>query len=250
MLVREIGSNVLLAVADKINGGNMKIYLCAILVLLLTGCSTSQMQTIERKVGLAPPDPNATVVQIDRNNNCTGGADLTNAQRAQACDAARVEKQRDQAMIAARAKEQEDQREQQKLAQEAMAAAAKEQVKQDEAHGYHYISISDYQLDAGSMPRGRKLIITGFYEVLGSFQTLAQMPSFAVSDEYQIFLLTDGAPRNVRKRLIDLQRSVPCGSRRVCRLTVLGHIASCQQTFMGKVVRDTVCLAVDDIRNP
>jgi len=176
------------------------------------------------------------------------------------------------------AKKKEDQRaqavqheQQLKLAEDARVATVKKQLKQqmkkDEAKGYHWISIADYQLDARSMPKGskgEKLVITGFYEVAGNFQTLTQMPTFLAPSEYKILLLTDDARRSVRKKLIDLQRPteelVPCGGDettppstlplwRVCSLTILGHVTSCTQTFMGRRVRDTVCIDVDDIRN-
>jgi len=233
----------------------MKIYLCTALFLILTGCSASQMQDIEQKVGFASPDPNATTVKIDNNGICTGGTDLTSAQRDQACDAAKLEMQRNKAITDAWNKKLEEQRAQEvqqqilaQKAQETMEAAAKRQVKQDEAHGYHYITIADYQLDAQSMRQGRKLIITGFYEQAGNILTLTRMPTFTAPDQYQIYLLTEHSPRAARKKLISLQQYGPCGSTRVCKLTILGHITSCQLSFMGRAMRDTVCLGVDNIR--
>jgi TPR repeat protein len=128
--------------------------------------------------------------------------------------------------------------------------AANNQIKEDEARGYRHISIADYQLDADSMRIGRKLIVSGFYEVEGDVQTLSKYPSFAIPNQYHIYLLTDNAPRYARKKLIDFQQPIQCGSSRPCRLTFLGHIEKCTYSVLGRKVRDTVCLDVDDIRNP
>lgn len=124
----------------------------------------------------------------------------------------------------------------------------KSQMKEDESRGYKYISIEDYQLDANTMRLGQKLIVTGYYEVEGNYQTLSQYPTITISNGYKINVLTDNSPRSARKKLIDLQRSMPCARYRPCSLTLLGHITSCRHTYMGMKVRDTVCLDVDDIR--
>jgi len=127
----------------------------------------------------------------------------------------------------------------------------KEQLtKNDEARGYHRIAIADYQLDASSMHMGKKLIVSGFYEVEEDIQTLSQYPSFAIPNQYHIYLLTDNAPRDARKKLIDFQQPIQCGSTRPCQLTFLGHIGKCIYSVLGRKVRDTVCLDVDDIRYP
>lgn len=126
--------------------------------------------------------------------------------------------------------------------------AANIQIIKDAARGYHQISIADYQLDANSMRMGEKLIIRGYYEVSGSIQTLSRLPSFEILNQYNIYLLTDNAPRNVRKKLIDLQQPIQCGSSRPCQLTFLGRIGKCTYSVLGTKVNDTICINVDDVR--
>jgi TPR repeat protein len=119
---------------------------------------------------------------------------------------------------------------------------------EDEARGYKRMSFTDFQLDAKTMRTGKRLSINGFYEVNGQMQSLTEEPSqMQMLNAYKLLLLSEDAPRDTRKKLIELQNKA-CGHHLICQITVLGHVQPCSETLLGKKVRDTMCLAVDDIR--
>jgi hypothetical protein len=148
---------------------------------------------------------------------------------------------------------QEDQVEQQKqfsLQKQNQEAERQEKINQDESRGYNRMSFTDFQLDAKSMQAGKRLSITGFYEVFGHLQSLTENPSqIQMPAACKLFLLSEDAPRDARRQLIDLQNKA-CGKYLICQITVLGHVQRCSETMLGKKVRDTICVAVDDIRIP
>jgi tetratricopeptide (TPR) repeat protein len=125
----------------------------------------------------------------------------------------------------------------------------KEQLdKEDEARGYKRMSFTDFQLDAKTMRTGKRLSINGFYEVNGHLQSLTEKPSqVQMPNAYKLLLLSEDAPRDTRKILIELQNKA-CGQYFICPVTVLGHVQPCSETILGEKVRDTICLAVDDVR--
>jgi hypothetical protein len=116
------------------------------------------------------------------------------------------------------------------------------------AQGYQRVSITDFQLDAKSMPSKKRLAITGYYQMVGHQEALTEMPPQArLPNAYRLLLLTDDTPRETRRKLIELQKRA-CGEYSICEVTVLGHVEPCTETFMGQGVRNTTCLAVDDLR--
>lgn len=117
--------------------------------------------------------------------------------------------------------------------------------KNDESNGYFPMSFEDFQLDAESMPVGKRVKITGFYEVSGELLSLTKVSSIAVPNGYKLPLFAKNSPRDTRKKLLELQN---CGYYAVCQRTVLGHVEKCFETYMGRHVKNSTCLAIDDIR--
>ena len=120
--------------------------------------------------------------------------------------------------------------------------------QKDEARGYKQISITDFELDSRTMRTGTKLAINGFYQVTGQFETIVEtVMATQMPNAYRLFLLTENAPRKARKQLLEL-RNGTCGMSGICPMTILGHVSKCNVTWLGKPVRSTTCLSVDDIR--
>jgi hypothetical protein len=128
------------------------------------------------------------------------------------------------------------------------AAALKRQIEEDEVLGYKHMLFSDFQLDSKTMPLGKRLKITGFYQVTGQLETLVEtLVGTRMPNAYRLFLLTENSPRETRKQLLVL-RNGACGVYGICRMTVLGHISKCDVTWYGNFLPNTTCIVVDEIR--
>lgn len=156
-----------------------------------------------------------------------------------------------QAQIAAdmeRDRESEAQRQRDLVAQNAAIDAARQQeqrqrqeararqTKADDDLGYQRMGFVDFQLDGKTMPVGSKVSVSGFYRSNGDLETLAA--SF-MPDSAEVVLITDGAPRDVRKNLIACRGPAPCP------LTVLAHVSKCTVTFLGTQSNEAACLVVE-----
>ena len=120
--------------------------------------------------------------------------------------------------------------------------------KDDGARGYNQMSFNDFELDAEKMPLGKKLAITGYYQVEGQLEMLVDtIFSKQVPGAYRLILITDEAPRPTRKELLTWRKST-CGMYGMCLMTVLGHVSECEVNWLGRPIRNTRCLTVDSIR--
>src|SRR6266571_2541421 len=114
--------------------------------------------------------------------------------------------------------------------QQRLAAEAQKQIEEDEALGYKHVPFADYMLDYKTMPIGTKRAIAGFYRVNGQLETLVEN---WFPDAPEIILLTETAPREIRKRLLECRRGYPC------RMIVLGHTSRCEVTWLGRPVSNS-----------
>jgi hypothetical protein len=112
------------------------------------------------------------------------------------------------------------------------------------AKGYAKMSIDDFQLDADSLPNGKKIYIDGYYEIFGDIQYLVRFPTAGYQQQqYQIPLLSGDADRETRKRLIKMQQSCPAGQS-ACQITVIGKVTPCQISFFS-ASKNKVCINID-----
>jgi hypothetical protein len=119
-----------------------------------------------------------------------------------------------------------------------------------EALEYKPIAFDDFELDAGNrLPYGKRVAVTGLYGAFGQMEVLSRdlLAATQNSNSYKIVLITNNAPREVRKRMIELKSS-PCGMASMCKIAVSGYIDKCNVTWLGARVRATSCLVVDDFR--
>ncbi len=124
--------------------------------------------------------------------------------------------------------------------------ATVKQTAEDEARGYIHMSFTDFRLDAKKMRLGSKLAISGLYQVKGEIETLAEsLFATQMPNTFRVFLLTEDAPRAIRRKLLELRDGV-CGVYG-CQLTILGHVSKCEVTWLGAQVKSTTCISVDDI---
>ena len=112
------------------------------------------------------------------------------------------------------------------------------EIQEIETRGYKYLTFTDFELDAKSMPLGKKLAIKGVYQAQGQIETLAESIS---PDALSVLLITDSAPRPTRKWFIECRRA-----GMFCEMTVLGHTSKCDVTWLGHYVSTKVCLSVDE----
>lgn len=125
--------------------------------------------------------------------------------------------------------------------------AVLQQARMDDARGYKHMSFTDFRLDAKKMRLGSKLAITGFYQVIGEIETIAEsLTATRMPNAARVFLLTEDAPRETRKKLLEVRDGV-CGAYG-CQLTFLGHISKCEVTWLGARVKNTTCLSVEEFR--
>jgi hypothetical protein len=123
-----------------------------------------------------------------------------------------------------------------KQEEESRTLAIQSRLQDDEKNGYRHMSFTDFQLDSKSMPLGSKVAMTGFYQVSGQLESLAESP---IPNALKLVILTDKAPRESRKRFLECRNGF-------CRITVLGHTSTCEMTWLGNPVSNNVCLVVDD----
>lgn len=183
------------------------------------------------------------VYRSDLNNKkcmivCTGGLRLSDDERKLKCKNeidAEISRQR-------LAKE----RKNDKIAEKKAVAKAKTDKMYSDlaAKGYTKISIDDFQLDADSLPNGKKVYIEGFYEVFGEIQYLVRIPTAGYQQQqYQIPLLSEDADRETRKRLIKIQQSCTAGQS-ACQITVIGKVTPCKVSFFS-TSKNKTCINID-----
>jgi TPR repeat protein len=113
----------------------------------------------------------------------------------------------------------------------------KKGIQEIEARGYKFLTFTDFELDAKSMPLGKKIAVTGLYQVQGQMETLAERLS---PDALSVLLITEDASRPTRKQFIECRRI-----GMYCTLTLLGHTTECNVTWLGHYVSTKVCLSVE-----
>ena len=168
---------------------------------------------------------------------CTGGQRLSGEERTSKCKQeieAEVTKQRI-----------DEEKKDAEIAQRNAIAKAKtdEMYSGLAAKGYTKISIDDFQLDAESLPNGKKIYVDGYYEIFGDIQYLVRFPTAGQPQQYQIPLLSGNANRESRKVLIQMQQSCVAG-RSACKMTVIGKVTRCKITFLS-VSKNKTCIDID-----
>jgi hypothetical protein len=121
---------------------------------------------------------------------------------------------------------------------------AKERIEADEARGYKHVPFDDLFLDYKQLPVGSKRAVAALYQVFGQYETLTALPSESAFDGVpRIPLLTDKAPRDVRKRLL-----APMCRTAFCKVVFLGRTAPCTalRTRFGDTHR-TTCFVVEEM---
>jgi hypothetical protein len=110
------------------------------------------------------------------------------------------------------------------------------------------MSLEDFVLDQKHMLAGTTVDVTGFYRKEGDFERLGSDYRGTYDEPtYSVGLLTEDAPRDARKRLLDWASNRPECQLGICRLRVLGHVTPCVVTQFGHPIKETVCLAMDDL---
>jgi hypothetical protein len=140
-------------------------------------------------------------------------------------------------------------------AQEQAAAAEAEkkrraqisaQIETERNRGYERISFETFQLDGRRLAASEaKVSIQGYYQKIGQIETLSPSDMAAlnptVRDELNIGLLTDDAPRNIRKYFLDCRTTSKLG----CRIVIWGRATMCTTTtLVGS--KNSPCLIVED----
>lgn len=168
---------------------------------------------------------------------CTGGKRLSGEERTSKC------KQEIEAQVVRQRKEEE--KKYAEIAQQnAIAKAKADQMYSGlAAKGYAPMSIDDFQLDAESLPSGKKIYIDGYYEIFGDVQYLVRSPTAGHPQQYQIPLLSGDADRESRKVLIKMQQSCVAG-RSACQMTVIGKVTRCKVTYPS-VSKNKTCINID-----
>lgn len=91
--------------------------------------------------------------------------------------------------------------------------------------------------------------MAGIYRVTGNLESLVQsLTATQIPNAPRIHLLTEDAPREARRQLLEL-RSSPCGMAGICGVVVLGKTTKCEIMSMGRRVQVTTCLAVNEVRS-
>lgn len=169
---------------------------------------------------------------------CTGGERLSSEKRVEICNqkiSVEVAKQRsEEAKKAAEFAQ-----------QSAIAKANTEKMYSDlVAKGYTQISFDDFQLDANSLPNGKKIYINGYYEAFGNIQYLVRIPTIGNPQQYIIPLITDNASRKSRKILIRMQEACIPGVS-ACQMTAIGRVTRCKISFLSSSKTKT-CISLDN----
>jgi len=90
------------------------------------------------------------------------------------------------------------------------------------ALGYKNVSFKDFLLDAPSAKTGSKMIVSGYYQIAGELESLAEtIQSIQMPNSPRVFLLSDDSPREARRKMLDL-KSGSCGYAGICRIEILG----------------------------
>lgn len=122
------------------------------------------------------------------------------------------------------------------------------QQTRDKARGYRHATFKDYLLDAPEAKLDTGFVVAGFYHLSGNVESMVEtLTATQIPNAPRIYLLTESAPREARRQLLEL-RSSPCGMAGICRLVVLGKTSQCEIMLMGRRVQVTTCLAVDEVR--
>lgn len=124
-----------------------------------------------------------------------------------------------------------------------------EQDERDLSKGYKETTFSDFLLDAPTSKYGTKVRITAIYRTSGEIDALYEnIQASHMPNSHKIILSSEDAPRETRKSFLQL-RSSACGITGVCSIQVLGKTAKCSVSWMGRQVRTTTCLAVEEVRS-
>lgn len=168
---------------------------------------------------------------------CTGGQRLSGEERTEKC------KQEIEAEVTKQRKE-EEKKYAEIARQNAIAKAKTDEMYSDlAAKGYTKMSIDDFQLDAESLPSGKKIYVDGYYEIYGDIQYLVRFPTAGRSQQYKVHLLSGAADRESRKMLIKMQQHCVAGSS-ACKMTVIGKVTRCKITFLS-LSKNKTCINID-----
>lgn len=182
--------------------------------------------------------PDTTKSDRECKVECTGGERLSSERRVEICNqkiAAEVAKQRS-----------EEEKKAAEFAQQSAIAKAKTDKMYSDliAKGYTQISFDDFQLDANSLPNGKKIYINGYYEAFGNIQYLVRSPTIGNPQQYRIPLIADNANRESRKLLIKMQEACISG-KSVCQMTAIGRVTRCEISFLSASKTKT-CISLDN----
>ena len=117
--------------------------------------------------------------------------------------------------------------------------------------GFKRMTFEDFKLDGADMAReSGKVSISGAYQKYGRVEYLFPNSGYVMqlmtsgNVSSGIVLLTDGAPRDVRKYFLECPDDL-LPSSRGCSVNILGHATTCElKTLVGTMT--VPCLAVDD----
>jgi hypothetical protein len=115
---------------------------------------------------------------------------------------------------------------------------------------YKRITFDDFVLDGKELAANEtKISIQGVYIRRSEVELLLRSPMAAAmaqhtGDDVGVGLMTDDAPRRIRKFFLDC-RNNPAATALGCQITVLGHAAICVRVNLVGT-KSVPCLAVDD----
>jgi hypothetical protein len=120
-----------------------------------------------------------------------------------------------------------------------------------DTRGFKQMSFEDFKLDGADLARSNgKASISGAYQKFGRIEYLFPNSGYVMqlmtdgNVSSGIILITDGAPRDIRKFFIECPDDL-LPSSRGCPVTLLGHATTCElKTLVGST--NVPCLAVDD----
>ncbi|MEI9987782.1 MAG: hypothetical protein WDN69_34445 [Aliidongia sp.] len=120
-----------------------------------------------------------------------------------------------------------------------------------DSRGFKRMTFEDFKLDGADMAReGGKASISGAFQKYGRVEYLLPNSGYVMqlmtsgNVSSGIVLVTDGAPRDVRKYFLECPDDL-LPSSRGCPINILAHATTCElKTLVGTV--NVPCLAVDD----
>jgi hypothetical protein len=153
----------------------------------------------------------------------------------------RVERRRKEKQEEAAALQQaKEHKEKEAEAQNKYRATVAEQVRKDQERGYKLITFDDFKLDGKQLAANdAKVSVKGIYRK--SYEAEALFPPSGQTGADSIGLITDDAPRSIRKYFLECPRSFSWQSD--CSITVLGRVRMCKTLATSK---DVPCLIVED----